>query len=46
MPLTPRLKLYVILATTFVSALLLGDTLGGKLFSFSWFGTTFVLSVG
>jgi queuosine precursor transporter len=46
MPLPNRIKLYVILSVTFVSALLLGDTLGGKLMEFRWHDTSFVLGVG
>lgn len=44
--LTPRLRLFVVLATVFVTCLLVGDIIGGKLIQTQIFGQTFTLTVG
>lgn len=41
-----RQALFVVLACSFVSALVLGDTIGGKLVDVTLFGVTFPISVG
>ncbi len=44
--LTPRLRLFVVLATVFVTCLVVGDIIGGKLIETQLFGQTFTLTVG
>jgi queuosine precursor transporter len=44
--LTPQIKLYVFLCAVFVSALLVGDIIGGKLVEVELFNYPFVISVG
>lgn len=44
--LTPRIRLFAILAAIFVTCLLVGDIIGGKLIELSVFGHTFTLTVG
>lgn len=44
--LTPRIRLFVILAGVFVTCLLVGDIIGGKLIETQIFGRDFTLTVG
>jgi uncharacterized integral membrane protein (TIGR00697 family) len=44
--LTKKIKLYVFLSALFVSALLIGDIIGGKLLEVQLFGSSYVMSVG
>jgi uncharacterized integral membrane protein (TIGR00697 family) len=44
--LTPRVRLFVILAAVFMTCLLVGDIIGGKLIQTRLFGQTFTLTVG
>jgi uncharacterized integral membrane protein (TIGR00697 family) len=46
MMLTPRLRLFAILAAIFVTCLLVGDIIGGKLIEATILGHTFTLTVG
>lgn len=46
MTLDARLKLFIVLTTTFVTCLLVGDIIGGKLISTTILGTTFTTTVG
>jgi uncharacterized integral membrane protein (TIGR00697 family) len=44
--LTPRVRLFVILAAIFMTCLVVGDIIGGKLIEAHLFGHTFTLTVG
>jgi uncharacterized integral membrane protein (TIGR00697 family) len=44
--LTPRIRLFVILAAVFMTCLVVGDIIGGKLIEAHIFGQTFTLTVG
>jgi len=44
--LTPRIRLFVVLATVFVTCLVVGDIIGGKLIETTIFGKQFLLTVG